>query len=45
MGEPRHADLTTLSHAEIDAEIQRLDEAFVKILGVSVSSSASGRFT
>lgn len=29
-----HADLTTLSHAQIDVEIQRLDEAFIKILGV-----------
>jgi LysM repeat protein len=29
-----HADLTTLSHAQIDVEIQRLDEAFIKILGI-----------
>ena len=29
-----HADLQTLSHDQIDYEIQRLDEAFVKILGV-----------
>lgn len=29
-----HSAITTLSHAEIDREILRLDEAFVKILGV-----------
>ena len=29
-----HADLTTLNETEIDVEILRLDEAFVKILGV-----------
>ena len=29
-----HADLQTLSDDQIDYEIQRLDEAFVKILGV-----------
>ncbi len=29
-----HLDLTTLTNAQIDAEIQRLDEAFVKIIGV-----------
>ncbi|KAG8766285.1 Carbohydrate esterase 4 protein, partial [Serendipita sp. 397] len=29
-----HRNLATLSEAEIDYEIQRLDEAFIKILGV-----------
>ena len=29
-----HANLLSLSHDQIDYEIQRLDEAFVKILGV-----------
>jgi len=29
-----HASLTSISYAQIDIEIQRLDEAFVKILGV-----------
>ena len=29
-----HANLLTLSHDQIDYEIQRIDEAFVKILGV-----------
>jgi len=29
-----HANLQSLSHDQIDYEIQRLDEAFVKILGV-----------
>lgn len=30
----RHASLTNISFAQIDIEIQRLDEAFVNILGV-----------
>jgi hypothetical protein len=30
----RHASLTNITYAQIDVEIQRLDEAFVKILGV-----------
>lgn len=29
-----HAALDTLTHAQIDYEIQRLDEALVKIIGV-----------
>jgi len=29
-----HANLQSISFAQIDYEIQRLDEAFVKILGV-----------
>lgn len=29
-----HAALDTLTHAQIDYEIQRLDEAFIKIIGV-----------
>ena len=29
-----HANLTTLNFTRIDEEIERLDEAFVKILGV-----------